>query len=1516
MTNRLGLTAGDRALVGDLASDGVSLHLLRELPAALIRSALAAVGARREHDAGAYARSLGMSRPEALVTAAEILEVSTAGLQHVLGAHPELTAGFTPAPLPAGVDSSADNLRRQAVEHGTALAGHIRSALGAAGLEGPALDQWIRWTARLGFDVQNLSEILPGPLAQQSTYISRLIGAALHDERPDTVRNLLQEVLPVRGPAGLVDGDLKEQIRATALAGPEADDLARDLRVPPRILDQLGTVPTVNPHDLRALVRQTGLSGRETGVLIDLAARTGHLPEARDLLRLSARTGWSPGRLLDLARALDVDPALLWPLRDVLERVDSLPEGDVYRPTPAQVAGSVREYLDLTPGGMSADGWLWLAGQGRGPHGFTLSGLRHLRKGTQAMQQPLADYLTAQTKTAARVIADVTATVGAAQQRLVGTGSPADREVLNRAFAVAASARGLTSRDEATRVQQVRLMGAAALRTAEKAGVRREDTEQLLDRLGGLNDAGRGPQSGRVVSAAVEAAHLTAHSVRTALRSAGPNERLHASVLAHQFERLASALTRHLNAEYRLLDHAAADWTGLVGRYLTPDTDGSVFRAPPGNQADQLLASWWSDRLGIAAAHVREILAQVPTLDLAKVRSAAQAFDVPVQTVLGHVSRDALWLAGVEQYIEGARQGNAKQRALRIVYDTSTITQIQPQWTLRLVGSLWESTDARDVALLGDPAALAGHLRTALLGFGGALPRELPIRAAFLTDLRLDLTDLPGRGDHTGRAELAEQTELWRATTLGLTTAEYRAVRSLDWFSGDRWSDLLDELREDAAERNPGEHWDDDTMFRLAEQFDVSMLWLNGFAHRIGRMPADLPVLAEQWGIDDAGRLFALAVELDVDPRDLVTAWPERIGALVEGRDPEPVLAAREQWREQAIEALKDALNDEEIDRDAAVAQAVENLRDLDWTAPPPRTLLPGALLAIATATRRIPEDLLVRSASANLVPADLIMATRLASTDGPVDPAAIVAYVLAAGPAAAPVLDDPARLADAYRTWADTLQRDLGIAPAEISRLHDQARTINLTLTDVAAGDQPRQLVENLRAAAFPNAYMRTMIEIFTSSFTSTNVFDHARALERFTRFTEQVAAAGRAYPPLMPSLELDLTATLEFRIHDGADTLRESVPRAVAIPADGRSGSLTLTADQPDWRALSAVQSAMASAAVEVDRIQVRTSSGTYQVEGFADLAPAEAMTLIATLAMDGGDLTAAVRTLGWDTRVTNAGSGPAITTLTRRPLDVMPSPEAFEAFRAHEVAALAMLTVASGHRIANLIADPDAETPAAAVPEEAETPAVRQPGNPMPDGWVNHGNLQPVTVDTLARAVRGSAARMGLPMAAGVTSGPALIAHAADQLDSGRSTLPGVLESAAEMLTGKMSPESRALLGSTVGDLQHIGLPPVGMDVITWALIRGDLPTMQYVETYYDENPGAPAERLARRFVAAARAGTPLTSEQALAEFLRDPQIRAGLPASVVGPVLAHTLGVNLVQVAANGTTTTVPGPENAR
>ena len=815
-------------------------------------------------------------------------------------------------------------------------------------------------------------------------------------------------------------------------------------------------------------------------------------------------------------------------------------------------------------------------------------------------------------------------------------------------------------------------------------------------------------------------------------------------------------------------------------------------------------------------------------------------------------------LIGLDGDITAAKDDTDRQKELRLALAAADQTTIPLRYVLRLLRNSGTSPEEGQRAFLESPDRLAEHMNRRLARLDELIPGGRSQQAAFLLDHDLAVTTPLS-------LDLTRQARRWRADRLGLDEAQFGELGNEHWFDEREWTRVVTAVLEDIGTHHPEEGWDSRSLWTLAAELDSSVDRLTGYVQRIGQVPTELSKLAAEHGVHDPARLFLLAVRMRIDPLD--------IGRRDAGeRDP----------RGKVWPLVAEQLNAGD-DRQLAVEGAERVLRTLAEQDPQylvpelPQARggrsLPAELLTVSRALQALPHDLVTRARRADVAPYDLLEAAALA---GPADPAAVAAYARTVPPAVVAVLT-PARLATGYRDWSDMLLTGFGIAESEIMWLDDKLgeRNKTLDLTDLATPSS-RNHVDALRAAASGDIYQERIDAIVRAAT------DPAAALTELTAFVERVVAAGRLEPPLQP-VQLPESSVVRITITDGVELIESVLGDRVL----GRHASMLLTETTTDWTLLAPLLRALEDIDVAFEDVRLSGEWGRTEIRGFGQLRPVEAQALIVAAGMSGGDRDRALHMLGWQVLAGASDDGGEVLARTVLPT---PAPAALEAFGDGETRTLAMLAVAAGRR-----------------PGVVDAIYVR--GDATPDdglerlaGW----QQDPSPADTsLVTAVTSSAVRQGVPLPDGVTGPAALLAHAADVLDSGTVTLPPIsMMDAHELAMDAIPADHRRTLLTIVRTRQaDAGL------TLDAAWVR------RYITAYYDVNPGLPGEKLVHRHVAAADAGGQLSHEQVYAEILRDPVLAGRLRHREIKEVLAHTLGVRLMTVFRSGSTELAAGPAEA-
>ncbi|WP_161595007.1 hypothetical protein, partial [Verrucosispora sp. SN26_14.1] len=322
LSRRLELAPADRTRLGELRELGVSLELLHELPDEHVRAALEG---RRLAATGVatLAAAAGLGGPVALEAAAERLDVSPIDLAVALGGQLREAAGGVP---PTG---ARDQLRLQGQQVADRLLDRFEPG-------GPTLSDWVRWSARLGFPVDQLRPLASAPV------MSGLIWEALGDVPRGRVADALVPVFPATAASERLAAALARQRSAAVPRPGELAAWAARLGVPGPYLRRVLVRSDVDGSDVVALADHLGLSPDQAAALVRLTEVTGRVPG--DALALAYRLGLPhfPYLLIWLAAYWETDPRRLMPLRPLFARIKELPPDK--RPDPRQVEELVRTW--------------------------------------------------------------------------------------------------------------------------------------------------------------------------------------------------------------------------------------------------------------------------------------------------------------------------------------------------------------------------------------------------------------------------------------------------------------------------------------------------------------------------------------------------------------------------------------------------------------------------------------------------------------------------------------------------------------------------------------------------------------------------------------------------------------------------------------------------------------------------------------------------------------------------------------------------------------------------------------------------------------------------------------------------------------------------------------------------------------------------------------------------------------------------------------------------------------------
>ncbi|WP_432992187.1 hypothetical protein [Dactylosporangium sp. CA-233914] len=407
-----------------------------------------------------------------------------------------------------------------------------------------------------------------------------------------------------------------------------------------------------------------------------------------------------------------------------------------------------------------------------------------------------------------------------------------------------------------------------------------------------------------------------------------------------------------------------------------------------------LLLPWWAGRFGTSEYRIGQVIEQQRHLDLDAVADFAAATGVSWQDMLG----------------------------------IATMTGRVP-FELPDLAAAWQVAPA-ELAKLALTGSTPPHLLAPFTVQG-----RLAIPTAEERDRRGRAIDTWGRALKLGKEHVlalmsdtglvfAEHTEspvindgaplLWRAVLWGVSPAE--ASRFAVELTDEQHEQLFTTITKFAAVEPP----DVLLLEELAARLRISSDLLAAYSVRIGRVPVDLPDLAQWFGVDDPVRLLAVASLAGVDVRDLHdTDGLRSLNASAPGAG-----------RLAGVAELARAVR-ERIRQSRHPAPARDVVHDL---------------LHVMVTTKRAPDDILALADSADgAVPVAVLLS---ASRDLDVDPRLVARFIrwrthqagLAAvrGRSVPPALPTEAAavhlaIVEQYPDWARDLDRDYALAGDDI---------------------------------------------------------------------------------------------------------------------------------------------------------------------------------------------------------------------------------------------------------------------------------------------------------------------------------------------------------------------------------------------------------------------------------------------------------------------------------------------------
>ncbi|GAA5179181.1 hypothetical protein GCM10023322_08400 [Rugosimonospora acidiphila] len=1122
LSARLGLDPADRAALGEMRGQGVSLELLAELPDDLVRAALRASTERSLLDLDTLAQRLGLADAGAVHAAAVRLGLTPSELDFLLRELP----GLEGEPV--------------AGRSGEAFGDLIEQRLMAHGFSGPEYVQWVRWSARLGFGVQNLVALLPGHALDPYVY------ELLDDVRAGRAGSAVAEMVPATGPGGELAESVRDLIAANGHTPGELRSWSDSMRVDPAALKQVLDLPMVHPRTFVAALQTLAPTPEAARQVIDLVRATGRVPS--DLMRSAYRLGLDLSQAAGLSAGLRTDPRHLLPWKPVLDRYrDIVPAGQAS-------AAELREMI----GGFVADprgdalGWpLWLGAAGA--EGFAPDEMTYLRRELSRRDPAIRALI--ENRGLAIAAAD---TVARTARQAGGRGA-----LLTSLDRLAGAASHLATHLTTDPGLPAAHAVSAALSIAERSSVALPHAEALRaerDRL--VRSA---PMSTYDAVQLVRMSTMLAQETLTSLAAAdGASE---------EFRRIAGTLTGQLERMWLALAAAGEQIAPAqdgprradLARYpaLAGDEGIPRYAPPPGRQDDLVLASLWSRRLGIPVEYIEQTLRSSASIDHRDIAAHAQSLNMPAGELIYFArSSDSTYPAFLRLAV-AERMSAATVSVLRALSQRLGVSEYL---LVRAVPALLDS-GTRGIG------ELEQHLTTELERLNGLLP-GMRTRLTFMADTGLTLADLP---------ELPRMTSAlrrWQAGSFGLDERPFVNAQDRDWYSVTEWDQVLNLLLTDLERRDSTGQWSTDALDRLSAALGISWWWIRGHSLRLGRVPTDLPDLARRWSVVDPGRIFLVAAELGVDPRDLAGRLS---GDLVKTLNGIP-------------------------DRNAAARQVADELRATGELPTPTRSLTLD-LFELARSAERVPTDLGELADRAWMSVRELIETARLAGAD----PRLIVAFVEStpADPAATPRI-----VADGYGAWAERLGT-LGVDPADIWSMHTQLRSTGRPLGSLLRmpADAGRVAVENLRTAVDPRRFNGRFQEIVAAHGTGPGLLD------AITEFAAGIREVGGSVTPFVlgPPAPAGLSVTLPL-FPAAERELRPAIQGRpeIRLVESSRGLSVTMDLGQNAWRTLAFVDRHSGGFVAGDARISGLDLPGPVTAVDFAQLTPGGIQALLGALAM----------------------------------------------------------------------------------------------------------------------------------------------------------------------------------------------------------------------------------------------------------------------------------------------------------
>ena len=1148
-----------------------------------------------------------------------------------------------------------------------------------------------------------------------------------------------------------------------------------------------------------------------------------------------------PNTAGEVAARLGMAPADLVMFREVFPRNAAMPPAQ--RAGLDQLAAAVQAFLGAETAGDVA-GQLRLFGRGRGPGGYTLGQIQRLRA------QPFEDDAIANFRThrdrAKTVAGDILRHAGEERPESVWPQhAEAVNTVLNFARNVDRVANGLEkSLRDATGASRFvarnavnladrlanrpprRPTGLFGLRTPRPAPELSWDPLFYeLDRLDALN--GNASQDD-VITTFGAGLRLAADALRQAAESATPAQQRYADRIADRLVEIVTELSDALT-HWQMAGQGPvlSAWDRHAATVL--GADASVGDAA--GEADLVLAHWWLSKLKV----IRLPGGGSPAALLTDLTGGGHRYVSFLRYAVEH-----------DLSPERVKLINEVAHGLGVLADARLLVQVAPD----LVTGRFKAEQA---------TAQIGRALNRL-----SLPdADSSRRLMFLADSGI-------RVDTRNQAALAPEANQWSAGALGIDSGRLSGLRGRSWEG--EWAALVESLRAYQESREPGAGWDVVALDQLAARLGVSSFALRGHSVLTERVPADLGRAAAEAGIEDPARLFALAVRLKVDHRELA-------GQL---RRPE----------------VRAALNGGQS-RSAAVQRAVGVV---DRVGLPARRWL-ADLSDLALRNGGVPADLVALAERAGLTPSTLAQATHLLSAapgaSRSAGPADIVAFVeskpavATAGLGEAQLSDlGPAQLADRFRAWADQLA-GYGIPIHDIGTINERLRPIGRTLGTVENAVDAAEAID----LADGVGYGSSAEELTTALHSATQrTRDNQGLLILVQRIADVQALAGHSTAPIVgqrPPTSATLTVEVPLQRGHELQTQLAHTRDVRFSAATDPAGMMVRVGLQHGWPSLTSVLRNLRPGDVLGDA-QLTVPSrfpgrrGTeVAIEGLDAMTTIEVLALILAVASPESVRTRAMQALGREPVATAHGVlRLAAPTGAFRPqadlFDAFPDLSAFAAAYPVSTRAIAMMAAVTTSRRVN-------------PPRGWWTDRARRDWHPIDVATVAPG-------DGLASVVLDSARRQNRAIPDAVSDPATLMAYVVQQIGVRPTAFAGLNDHTAGSLYVGMLDDATAVQLAGVASVQLPGAPapdlqlisePAGARTELARLIDGrNMSVLQELRT-----GGRVADPDLAAMLTSLTTLGPLSVVDFINLVLRLPNLRRWLPPTLVEMLIGAALDINL-------------------